>query len=151
MNKKIIFYGLSLATLLAIFFCLKSFEPAEILPVSLSSPLKTIVSTSTATQISQIQEKKIQINFIAGANNYSVNVPDGSTAYDTMNILASTTDFSFKSVFYSGIGYFVEEINNVKNSGGQYWTLYVNGKYSDVGASDYILSSGDIIEWKYEK
>ena len=140
MNKKIIFYGLLLATLLAIFFCLKSPGQTKSLPVSVA----------TSTKVSHFDNKE-QINFIVGAKNYSVSTPVGSTAYDAMNILASTTDFTFKSVFYSGIGYFIEEINNVKNSGGQYWTLYVNGKYSNVGASDYKLSSGDIIEWKYEK
>ena len=29
--------------------------------------------------------------------------------------------------------------------------LYVNGKSSDAGASQTILHSGDIVEWRYEK
>ena len=150
MNKKIIFYGLSLAIFLAFIFFTKGYETSETSYPTTFSSASSSVSFATSTKVSHFDNKE-QINFIVGANNYPVNAPVGSTAYDAMNILASTTDFTFKSVFYSGLGYFIEEINNVKNSHGQYWTLYVNGKYSDVGVSDYKLSQGDVIEWKYEK
>ncbi|MBI4085472.1 MAG: DUF4430 domain-containing protein [Candidatus Liptonbacteria bacterium] len=95
--------------------------------------------------------KKIQVSFVAEKFSYSGEMSASSTVYDLMEKLASTTDFTFKSQYYSGIGYFVREINNVPNSGGKYWTLYVNGKYSNVGASQYELQSGDSVEWKYEK
>jgi len=147
MNKKIIVYELSLAIILAIFFCLKTQNQEEFLKITPSFR----VSVSTTTKISQLPEKKIQISLVAGEKSYTDSVPSGSTIYDAMNILASTTDFSFKSTFYPGLGYFIEEINGVKNSGGQYWTLYVNNLYSNVGAAAYNVAQGDIIEWKYEK
>jgi hypothetical protein len=93
----------------------------------------------------------VHITFSAGQSSYPADVKDGSTVYDAMLTLASTTNFSFKSQYYSGIGYFIKEINNQPNEGGTYWTLYINGKYSNVGASEYRLKSGDSVEWKYEK
>ncbi len=93
----------------------------------------------------------VSITFSAGTDSYSADVKDGSTVYDAMLTLASTTNFTFKSQYYSGLGYFVKEINGKPNGNGVYWTLYVNGKYSNVGASQYKLQPGDSVEWKYEK
>lgn len=31
-----------------------------------------------------------------------------------------------------------------------YWMYYVNGEMADVGAADYQLSSGDLVEWRLE-
>lgn len=97
------------------------------------------------------ESSNVKINFVVGTSSYSVLVPEGSTVYDAMNILASTTPFNFVAKNYSGLGYFIEEINGIKNSNSMYWTLYVNGVYSTVGASEYVLLQGDEVEWKYEK
>lgn len=95
--------------------------------------------------------KLLDITFTAGFFSSSLRVPENSSAYDAMTILASTTALTFKSTYYSGLGYFIKEINNKPNADGAYWTLYINGKYSNVGASQYKLRQGDAIEWKYEK
>lgn len=79
------------------------------------------------------------------------NPPKNHSVYEAMTALASTTDFTFKSKYYPGLGFFIEEINGVKNADGFYWTLYINGRYSTVGASQYILKDKDRYEWKYEK
>ncbi len=146
MNKKIIFYGLSLAIILVCVFFVKNYENASPIPATFSSP--SIFSTTT-TKV--LNSNEIKINFVAGAKDYSLKIPDGSTIYDAMNILARAADFSFKADLYPSLGYFVREINGVKNSGGYYWTLYVNGEYLNVGASAYKLSQGDDVDWKYEK
>ncbi|GEM_PF-1060772 len=93
----------------------------------------------------------MRITFSAGENSYFVDVQDGSAVYDVMSALASTTNFTFKSDYYSGLGYFIKEINGQPNGSGTYWTLYVNGKYSTVGASQRKLQAGDGVEWRYEK
>jgi hypothetical protein len=47
-------------------------------------------------------------------------------------------------------GYFVTSINGVAGNGPKYWTMYVNGKESNVGASDYITKDSDTITWKLQ-
>lgn len=149
MNKKNILYAVSLVIFVAVVIFVGNYKDSRYFqPVrATSTPL---FSSTTPTKVT-LKTHEIQIYFLSGDKNYSLNVPLGSTVYDVMNILASTTDFSFKANFYSGLGYFIEEINGVKNQGGTYWTLYVNSKYSEVGASAYKLSDGDSVEWKYEK
>ncbi len=47
-------------------------------------------------------------------------------------------------------GYLVTSINGTAGNGPKYWTLYVNGKESNVGASSYITKSSDTITWKLQ-
>lgn len=129
-----------------------------------------IFSTTTTLSEQQTQENrpilsdtsnKIKVTFIAGIFSSDFSVLKGGSAYDVMLALSASSlpvpseqtgikPFLFKAKEYPGIGYFIEEINGIKNEGGKYWTLYVNGKYSTVGASDYKLLDGDKIEWRYE-
>lgn len=44
----------------------------------------------------------------------------------------------------------VISINGVKGSGPKYWTFYVNGKTSNVGAGSYVTKKGDKLEWKLQ-
>ncbi len=113
----------------------------------------TQTSTTSSTTVSSGENThQIQISFVAGSTTYAESVPQGSTAYDAMAILASTTpSFNFKAAYYSGLGYFVQEINGIKNSSSMYWTLYINGAYSTVGASSYVVKNGDTVEWRFEK
>jgi hypothetical protein len=47
-------------------------------------------------------------------------------------------------------GYFVTSINGTAGNGPKYWTLYVNGKESNVGASSYMTKNSDTITWKLQ-
>lgn len=116
-----------------------------------SAPDNTVIQPDNSSAVSSSDDQKIKVSFTAGEFSRSFDIPADSTAYDLMTELASTTDFAFKSRYYSGLGYFVQEINGRPNAGGAYWTLYVNGKYSNVGASQYKLQPGDAVEWRYEK
>lgn len=132
--------------------------------VAVHSASSLTTYSSTASVISSAKPSTIKISLIVdsttgtGPSTYVISVPPGASAYDAMVALASTsravttnTPFSFEATYYSGLGYFISAINGVKNAGGTYWTLYINGKYSTVGASSYRLLANDQIEWQYEK
>jgi hypothetical protein len=79
-------------------------------------------------------------------------IPSGINIYEAMRTVASSSvDFSFSALNHPDLGFFIESIGNRRNRGGLFWTLYVNGAYSDVGASNYVVKRGDVIEWRYEK
>jgi uncharacterized transporter YbjL len=69
-----------------------------------------------------------------------------------MDKLQNESDFTFSGIDYSGIGFFVNEINGIKNSNqeNKYWVYYLNGKSAQAGISIQKINSGDNIEWKYE-
>lgn len=114
-----------------------------VLATSRGSPIPETLTVS-ATQ-------SIGITIRVGTMTYVTRVSPGATVYDAMNILASTTPFFFSAKRYPDLGYFVQNINGIENSGGAYWTLYINGEYATVGASGYAVREADNIQWKFEK
>jgi hypothetical protein len=51
----------------------------------------------------------------------------------------------------SSFGEYVDSIDEVKGgTDNKYWTFYVNGVQSQVGAGAYVSKNGDNIEWKFE-
>ena len=83
---------------------------------------------------------------------YNTTVTEDTTVYSLMDKLTKETNFSFSGKNYSGLGYFVDKINGIKNdnSNGKYWIYYINGQSAKVGISNYIINNNDLIEWKYE-
>lgn len=53
--------------------------------------------------------------------------------------------------FGKDLGEFVESINDIKPAKDEFWAFYINGKSSQVGASQYTTNEEDLIEWKLEK
>ena len=46
-------------------------------------------------------------------------------------------------------GIFITEINGVASTESHFWALYVNGESSLVGATNVVLETGDVVEWRY--
>lgn len=88
-----------------------------------------------------------------GDKRHEISIPEQSTVYNLMISLKQRGDLDFKGKDSSGLGFFVEEINGIKNNikENTFWIYYVNGKTANVGVSYYILKTNDIINWKYEK
>lgn len=82
---------------------------------------------------------------------YTIKIKEGSSAYELMKQL-QIQGLQFSGVEHIGIGFYVSEINGLTEDkkARSYWTLYINGKESNVGVSALTLKSDDIIEWKYE-
>lgn len=168
MNKKRIFF-ITLIILLAIFVVLilsfknsaKKIKTASFVSLidsstkNLSTPFSLPEVNSASKKIQDVFSPAvnnfIKVNFLIGDRAYTANILAGDTVFEAMNQLSLNGNFSFKAKNYSGLGYFVEEINGIKNADGFYWTLYINNKYSTVGVSQYKLMSGDSVWWKYEK
>ncbi len=60
------------------------------------------------------------------------------------------TNLKIETKEYPPYGFIIEGINGFKNGeGGRYWQYWVNGKYSQVGASALNPNPGDQISWKF--
>jgi hypothetical protein len=68
-----------------------------------------------------------------------------STVFD---LLKSTSKITYKTYSF---GTMVESINGLKNTPELAWIFYVNGQSASVGADQYQLQPGDVVEWKYVK
>lgn len=85
------------------------------------------------------------------ATTYQFTAQSQATVIDAMRMQASSSNFTFKTKEYKGLGAMVEEINGKPSKDGYYWILYVNGTTTSEGASSQKVSPGDVIEWRYEK
>lgn len=110
-------------------------------------PEKTALSETNGGEVETIQV----VMLINGAEYLTATKPV-SSVYDLMNALREQNRIDFKSNNYSGMGFFITEINGVKNDpAGKNWLYYVNDKLAPIGISFYKLKNNDTIEWKYEK
>ncbi len=61
-------------------------------------------------------------------------------------------EFSYKD--YGGeLGVLIESIGETANNfeSDHYWQYWVNNSYAQIGASNYQMKEGDVVEWKYTK
>ena len=98
-------------------------------------------------------EQLIPVNLEIEGAVYKVSVKPGSSVYDAMVQAQETADLDFEGSEFPGLGFFVEEINGLRQDSraGKYWIYYINGESAKVGISVYIIKTNDFISWKYEK
>lgn len=73
------------------------------------------------------------------------------TAEPDKNVLEQLASHAAIETKDSQYGVYVDTINGKKGGeGGKYWTFYVDGEMSQVGAAAYVTKGGEIIEWKFE-
>ena len=83
---------------------------------------------------------------IGDSKSNKVTIIEGSTALDLLNKESQVKTKGKKE------NAFVIKINDriADETKREFWSFYVNGKQSQVGAGSYILIAGDRIQWKIE-
>lgn len=130
-------------TLFCVFFVIshKTFE--EISP-PLTSPKET------SEKISE-PDNSLKTVLEVEKERYESKIVGVISVYEFMQKLKEEEKINFKEKTYSGMGKFIEEINNIKNNGERNWIYYVNGEKATIGVSNYKIKNGDTVSWKYEK
>ena len=105
------------------------------------------------TTISSCQQNCIDAEIKIGVTSYKLQVTSYTTVYDAMTILQQNSNFSFSGTTYSSLGFFVNEINGIKNDikNNKFWIYYINDQSAKVGVSNYKLNNNDLIKWEYEE
>jgi len=80
----------------------------------------------------------------SNVNKPGYQVAPSTNAFELLN----TTHQVVAKDYGSGMGEFVQTIDGIAADSKHFWQLFVNGKPSNLGASNYILKNGDKIEWK---
>lgn len=80
----------------------------------------------------------------------SIPIEQEGTVLEAMQSYEARSSFTFSGTEHPALGFFVESINGKKNEDGYYWFLYINGTSSPLGASQALVHTGDVVEWRYK-
>lgn len=131
---------------------IKNDSTKEIQPEILEIPIQG-KEESKSSQI-VVDENNIKVSLTVLNEKYETSIKEGASVFDVMKKIQkeSTPDniFNFKYINNASLGNFITEINGKEGTPGKYWIYYVNNKKASVGVSNYILKSGDIINWSQE-
>ncbi len=97
------------------------------------------------------EEKTIyqeRTTFKIGDKNLELYFNPGETLESAMNRMRLEGTIHFTGKEFPVLGFFVTEIENIKEGNGKFLFFYINGAESNVGISNYKLKAGDHIEWK---
>lgn len=96
--------------------------------------------------------RTIAVTLVVEGASHDLQAPLSSSVYDVMSRAQAAGIMEFSGKEFSGIGYFVEEINGKREDlkGRHFWILYMNGQKAKAGVSSLVVNNQDIIEWKYE-
>lgn len=108
-------------------------------PVSSPQTPKKIVNTEPIVVLLDVDYDSLKAS-VSG----EVKVNRGETA-----LVGLKKSHEVETKHYS-FGDLVEVIDGVSGGDGKYWIYYVNGKSAKVGASQYVLKTGDKILWRLE-
>ncbi len=74
------------------------------------------------------------------------------TVWDLTNKIVRENNIPIRFQEYGSLGVLVEAIGEKENQAVERaWQFWVNNQYATQGASQTILTNGDIVEWKYTK
>ncbi|HBT81540.1 TPA: hypothetical protein DEB04_02350 [Candidatus Giovannonibacteria bacterium] len=98
-----------------------------------------------------VSQASFEIDFGDGRTEaIEIEVDGTKNLFQVMKEVLTEQEIEFSYESYSGLGELITKIGDKKNGeGGNYWQFWINGNYSMVGASSYIVKPADIIEWKF--
>lgn len=96
------------------------------------------------------QTAQVVLNFGDEIATYAASLETTHTALSALAQVASASGHTVTTKTYP-FGTLVEAIDAFANSADNAWIYFVNGQPASVGASDYEVHPGDVIEWQYLK
>jgi uncharacterized repeat protein (TIGR01451 family) len=77
----------------------------------------------------------------------STNAADDANAFNAFIQVAAAHNMQMDMTYYPSFdSWFINGINGINNSAGQYWHFWVNAEFAPVGISAYVPANGDTIE-----
>lgn len=112
-----------------------------------------VLNNVSISNLSTGEEKKVEVFehkslMKVGEKVFELSFNEGDSLYDAMENLRAEGKLNFSGKNFPVLGFFVEEIEHLKEGNDDFLFFYVNGIESGVGISTYKLKRGDNIEWR---
>ena len=148
-SKRVLLVGLVIALCITPFFFLLSDTRA---PETSTPAIENASRTGTPEGLAN-EEKPAEAKLAVAStspHSHTFIAETAGTLESVMQERREDGSLIYTSKLYPTLGSFVESIGGLKNAGGSYWMLYINGSLSSSGMSQAMVKRGDRIEWRYE-
>lgn len=106
--------------------------------------------TKTVTQVIEKEVDKNEMSIIIqNVGSFKIKLKSDDNAFSALQRAASENNFSLTYDNYS-FGVFIKSIAEIMPADNQYWAFYYNGAFSNVGAGDQPVKSGDTTFWQLQ-
>jgi len=127
--------------------------------LSPSNGSQPVAETESANQPEKQATTEISVSLMLDFGNGQVRtynqieLAKNSTVFGLLEKATAENNFKLQSKDYGDLGVFIEAIGDIKNdtAGDRFWQCWVNNEYAQIGASNYQLNDGDVVEWKFIK
>ena len=100
-------------------------------------------------RVSVIPDTRPTIAFSVEGTMYQMPIVVGETLEQAMERFQNENhSFSFHGKKIPGMGFFVTEMNGVKEGDGKYWVYYIHNVSATRGISTQEIKVGDVIRWE---
>ncbi len=124
-------------------------QKTESVPTTENAPPVLGTVTPQAPRVSVIPDTRPTIAFSVEGTMYQMPIVVGETLEQAMERFENENhSFSFYGKKIPGMGFFVTEMNGVKEGGGKYWVYYLNNVSATLGISMQKIKEGDVIRWE---
>lgn len=106
-----------------------------------------VVAGGSAGLLSRDDNSKSQTPAVSSSTATTEISYKGEDGKDALTLLKQHAQVVTKS---SSLGDYVTSINGNDGGGTKYWTFYVNGQESQVGAGAYVTKTSDNLQWKLQ-
>lgn len=108
-------------------------------------------TTSSPTQISETKTAAISLSIQDVYAGKQIAIAEGETLLAVLERLnKEDAELGLSTKSYTGLGTLIDGLGIHKNgTDKKYWQYKVNGVMPQIGADQYILKSGDSIEWLF--
>lgn len=163
MSKKIFKIAVpAIAVLLAAGFFLsragqkKNPEPIAVSSVRVAAESNAVgiskIATKPKTTVAQDGVFRLDIYSNGEKKSYEAEADGKENLFDLLKkeMMRAGTEFVYQE--YPGLGVMIKQIGDKQNGeDGKYWQFWVNGKFAAVGAGEYVVKPGDVVEWRFIK
>jgi len=105
-------------------------------------------------EVEEVIENKVEILEIEYSEENQVMVEresaEGGSVLEFLEDVTEDEKIDLETTEYD-FGVLVDSIGGVENTQENSWIYFVNEKPAEVGAGEYVLEDGDLVEWKYMK
>ena len=137
--------GVIIVAIIGIWGLTQKYPPIEgdVIPVIINSNTNAVIFIQTSAQLDRGDGSAVKL--------YTLRAEKDITALEQLQRITNVNNISLE-IKTECYGSYADSLNGLNGgTDGNYWMYSVNAKTAEVGADQYKLAEGDVVEWRFTK